>query len=108
MYSKGEIIFGIPWSEGLEMANNAQESKDPRDYGFTQLYHGSQSRFVGYLGVKLGELDCAADYTEMPELLKIQPKKEHFSQVQELIRDLPEHLKIQIEKVTTFIVWYTS
>lgn len=108
MFSKGEIIFGIPWSEGLEMVNTANQNGDPRDYGFTKLYHGSHSRFVGYLGVKLGEIDCAADYIEMPELLKYQPKEKHFAQVQTLINDLPEHLKVQVEKVTTFIVWYTS
>lgn len=120
MYSIQSIIYGVPITEAV--SNYFMTRNDPEEYGFTTLYHGGASGFVGFCGVQLGEdLDECGNFTRIDQKTIIQynvegkqqiallnPTDEQKLEAQKKVDALSEELRSLCPAIGTYLIYSTS
>lgn len=118
----GEIIFGWPWDQDMELylreltdeereaigiydfdSESQISTDDAQALGFETFYSASGSEVCGYLGVKLDDINVYTP-TLMSEF-NMEPTPEQEKLVEEKRAQLPPKIAEQLGKPRVWIVW---
>jgi hypothetical protein len=120
MYSIGNIIYGVYWTEELgKKVDEAMEQNpeladeystdDITTLGFESAYHGSYNGYVGWVGKSYTEIDECDNVSLTNLMAELETKKSQFkSDYEKCLEGVPEFVKNLLGEPDLFIVWSTS
>lgn len=99
----GQVFYGVEWTELF--AENLQSGQKPEDFGFIRV-SSPKSKFRGYLGIKLLDIERLDKAINLKILTAQQPTKNDIKNVGILINKLPENLKILVNSLSISCLFY--
>ncbi len=100
---RGQVIYGVVWNDNFE--NAMQEGQKPENFGFVRI-SPPKSKFRGYLGVKLLDIEDLHKPLNFKILQAQQPSKEDIKSVGMAINKLPDNFKILVEGIQIVCLFY--